>query len=126
MYKTPEKVLSHIPGPAAGLAREKRIAEGTAGQPGYGVTGMQSTISGSPPHESSANRNQEGTATYSSAPVVLRPAYPGPDRGQQAKTAGESTRPPVPHALPPEIRRPGVVFCVVTWSRRCGWIGRAG
>ncbi|MDD5685438.1 MAG: hypothetical protein PHR63_06830 [Methanoregulaceae archaeon] len=94
MHKTPEKVLSHIPGPAAGLAREKRIAEGTAGsiQPGYEVTGMQSTISGSPPHESSANRNQEGTATYSSAPVVLRPAY----MGGQVMTAGESTSTPVP------------------------------
>ena len=94
MHKTPEKVLSHIPGPVTGLAREKRIAEGTAGplQPGYEVTGMQSTISDSPPHESSANRNHEGTATYSSAPVVLRPAY----MGGQAKTAGESTRPPVP------------------------------
>ena len=129
MHKTPEKVLSHIPGPAAGLAREKRIAEGTAGsiQPGYEVTGMQSTISGSPPHESSANRNQEGTATYSSAPVVLRPAY----MGGQAMTAGESTRPPVSHALLPEIPRSrealaGIqirrcrdgVSCV-TWSRRC-------
>ena len=94
MHKTPEKVLSHIPGPVTGLAREKRIAEGTAGplQPGYEVTGMQSTISGSPPHESSANRNQEGTATYSSAPVVLRPAY----MGGQVMTAGESTSTPVP------------------------------
>ncbi len=86
MHKIPEKVFSHIPGPVTGLAREKRIAEGTAGpiQPGYEVTGMQSTISGSPPHESSANRNHEGTATYSSAPVVLRPAY----MEGQAMTAG--------------------------------------
>jgi len=129
MHKIPEKVLSHIPGPVTGLAREKRIAEGTAGpiQPGYEVTGMQSTISGSPPHESSANRNQEGTATYSSAPVVLRPAY----MGGQAMTAGESTRPPVSHALLPEIPRSREALAgfqirrcrdgvsCVTWSRRC-------
>ncbi|HEU17755.1 MAG TPA: hypothetical protein ENO06_03385 [Methanolinea sp.] len=144
-----EKVLSHIPGPIAKPAREKWITEGTAGstQPGYEVTGMQSTISGSPPHDSSANRNQEGTAPYSSAPVVLRPAYPGPARGQEA---GEPTRPPVPHALASEIRLSGdgiagihirrsrddiLGFLVrrcrdgvscVTWSRPCGWTGRAG
>jgi hypothetical protein len=64
---------------------------------------MQSIISGSPPHESSANRNQEGTARYSSAPVVLRPA----GMGQRAMTAGESTRPPAPHTLASEIRRSG-------------------
>jgi len=37
---------------------------------------MQSIISGSPPQESCANKNPEGTATYSSARIILRPAAP--------------------------------------------------
>jgi len=65
--KTPEKVLSHIPGPVAKPAREKWIAWGTAGstQPGYEVTGMQSTISGSP------RRNPAPTGTRKGPPHTL-------------------------------------------------------